>query len=95
VLRIRLPHHPRDYAVLALLHVSLLLRLVAGDGLGIDAARIAGGILGALALLAFVANSAVTAVAASRHRPTQPDRFAAGRPTPARSTPAPAEGTHR
>ncbi|HSF26150.1 MAG TPA: hypothetical protein VLC50_01405 [Actinomycetes bacterium] len=83
VLRIRLPHHGRDYVVLAILHASLLLRLGLGDGLGLTPARILGGILGAIALLAFVANSAFTAAAASRapapRRPvsttTQPERM--------------------
>jgi hypothetical protein len=69
VLRIRLPHHRRDYVVLAVLHLSLLLRLVVGDGAGVSAARIAGGIGGAAALLAFVVSSAASAAGAGRRTP--------------------------
>jgi hypothetical protein len=58
VLRVAVPYHPVFYAPLALLHVSLLVRL-AGDAAGqFEWARI-GGMLGALALLAFVVNTVV------------------------------------
>ena len=66
VLRVRLPHHPRDYAVLVLLHVSLTLRIVGGDLAGIEGLRVAGGIMGVVALLAFVANSATSVYGARR-----------------------------
>src|SRR5664279_2613379 len=46
VLRVRLPHHPRDYAVLVLLHVSLALRIVGGDYGQVDWLRLSAGILG-------------------------------------------------
>lgn len=89
VLRVRLPHHPRDYAVLVLLHVSLTLRIVGGDLAGIEALRVTGGILGVVALLAFVANSATSVYGARRatrdSRPAQdpPERPAtAAPPTP-------------
>src|SRR5690606_34191656 len=61
VLRVRLPYHPVLYAPLALLHVSLLVR-VAGDLAGSAAARTIGGVLGEASLLLFGA----CAVAASR-----------------------------
>jgi hypothetical protein len=70
VLRIRLPHHPRDYATLALLHAGLLVR-VAGDLLAVPAVRVAGGVAGVVALLAFIGGSAVSAVNAAR-RPSHP-----------------------
>jgi hypothetical protein len=61
VLRIRLPYHPILYAPLALLHASLLVRVV-GDLAGISPARTVGGVLGEVALLLFGA----CAFAASR-----------------------------
>jgi hypothetical protein len=58
VLHVKLPYHPSFYAPLALLHVSLAVRLC-GDASGsFDLLRI-GGLLNALALLAFIANSAI------------------------------------
>lgn len=77
VLRVRLPHHRRDYAVLALLHVSLALRIVGGDLGRVEWLRITGGALGVVALLAFVANAANSAYGARHatrisHRPAQP-----------------------
>ena len=66
VLRVRLPHHPRDYAVLVLLHASLALRIVGGDMGRVEWMRLAGGIIGVVALLAFVVNSACSAYGA-RH----------------------------
>ena len=65
VLRVRLPHHRRDYAPLVLLHAGLVVRLLCGDLLGHERLRIAGGIAGAVALLAFVAGSAVSAAVAT------------------------------
>lgn len=76
VLRIRLPYHPRDYAVLALLHGSLALRLVGGDLFGVEHLRLVGGVLGVVALLAFVANAAGSAYGARRvQRPAAPTRY--------------------
>ena len=70
------PHvgHPakwRDYAVLALLHGSLALRIVGGDLFGVELLRLVGGVLGVVTLLAFVANAASSAYGARRvgHRP--------------------------
>lgn len=57
VLHVKLPYHTSFYAPLALLHASLAVRLC-GDASGsFDLLRI-GGLLNALALLAFIANSA-------------------------------------
>ena len=64
VLRVAVPYHPAFYAPLALLHVSLLVRL-AGDAAGQFAWTRAGGLIGAVALLAFVAGTA-TAVLGGR-----------------------------
>jgi len=77
VLRVRLPHHPRDYAVLVLLHASLALRIVGGDMGRVEWMRLAGGIIGVVALLAFVVNSASSAYGARRpsgsnHPPKKP-----------------------
>jgi hypothetical protein len=67
VLRVAVPYHPMFYAPLVLLHGSLLLR-VAGDATGqFDWTRW-GGLLSALALLAFIAN---TALAVLRGRRTE------------------------
>ncbi len=54
VLKVKLPFRPYFYAPLAVLHASLLLR-VAGDLLASDTARMWGGMLNGLAVLAFVA----------------------------------------
>jgi hypothetical protein len=72
VLRVRLPHHRRDYAVLALLHVSFALRIVGGDLAGVDALRVLGGSLGVVTLLAFVANAIASIVGASRASTLRP-----------------------
>ena len=72
VLRVRLPHHQRDYAVLVLLHASLALRIVGGDLGGLEWMRLTGGVIGVIALLAFVANSACSAYGA--RRPTRTSR---------------------
>jgi hypothetical protein len=66
VLRRPLPYHPALWAPLVLLHVSLALRLWAGDAMGVPAAWQVGGALNVTALLLFVA---VAAWAASRRRP--------------------------
>ncbi len=64
VLRVAVPYHPAFYAPLVLLHASLLLRL-AGDATGAFEWTRWGGLLSALALLAFIANTA-TAVLRGR-----------------------------
>lgn len=69
VLRLPLPYHPRFYAHLALLHAGLLLRIGAGDVLGVRALWVAGGLMGVTALLVFVASSAVAVVTARVSRP--------------------------
>lgn len=56
VLRVAVPYHPLFYAPLALLHASLLIRL-AGDAAGPFGWTRLGGLLGAIALLAFVVNT--------------------------------------
>lgn len=53
VARVKVPYHPTFYAPLALLHGSLVVR-VAGDAMGSYPWRSAGGLLNAIALLAFV-----------------------------------------
>ncbi len=55
VLRRPLPYHPVMWAPLLLLHAGLLLRIWIGDGLGVDAAWRAGGVLNVVALLLFAA----------------------------------------
>jgi hypothetical protein len=77
VLRVRLPHHPRDYAILALLHVSLALRVVGGDYGRVDWLRLTAGVLAVVTLLAFIANSAASVYVARRagrssHPPAPP-----------------------
>jgi hypothetical protein len=66
VLRVRLPHHRRDYAILALLHASFALRILGGDLAGVDSLRVLGGALGVVTLLAFVANAFTSIVGAQR-----------------------------
>ncbi len=66
VLRVRLPHHRRDYAVLVLLHASFAIRIIGGDLAAVDGLRVLGGSLGVITLLAFVANAASSIVGASR-----------------------------
>ena len=65
VLRVRVPYRPVFYAPLALLHLSLLVR-VAGDATGSFAWTRVGGLLNALALAAFVIGTASAAVRGKR-----------------------------
>ena len=65
VLGTPLPYRPRFYAHLALLHVGLVLRIVAGDLFGLHGAWLLGGIVNVAALLLFVASSAL-AIAVER-----------------------------
>ena len=64
ILRCRLPYHPVMIAPPVLLHASLLLRLAVGDARGLDLARQIGGALNVLALLAFAAITAASAIRA-------------------------------
>ena len=65
VLRVTMPYRPRFYAPLVLLHGSLVLRL-AGDASGHAGLLRWGGMLAALALLAFVASTAAAVVSGQR-----------------------------
>jgi len=58
VLGVRLPYHPLLYAPLALLHASLVLRLVGGDAVGSAVAWQWGGVLNEVAILLYVAVAA-------------------------------------
>ncbi len=60
VLRVPLPYRPRFYLHLALLHGGLLLRIVGGDLLGLEALWRLGGIVNVVALLVFVGSSAAS-----------------------------------
>jgi hypothetical protein len=66
VLRVRLPYHPVAYLPLALLHASLVLRLVGGDALGGTAAWQIGGVTNEVAVLLFLAMTAGTVIRARR-----------------------------
>jgi hypothetical protein len=66
VLRVSLPFHRGFYAHLALLHVSLTLRLLGGDLAGKLAAWQWGGVLGEVAILLFLAVSALAVLHARR-----------------------------
>lgn len=68
VLGVDLPYRAAMWGPLALLHVALVLRLLLGDAYGIEWARVTGAILGAVALLVFIAIAATSAVAAARAR---------------------------
>ena len=61
ILRVAVPYHTLFYAPLALLHLSLVLR-IAGDMAGQPDWRAGGGALNALALAAFIANTAAAVV---------------------------------
>ena len=68
VLRIAVPYHPTFYLPLALLHLSLLVRLV-GDAAGQLAWTRVGGLLNALALAAFIVSTVSAAVRGKRSAP--------------------------
>jgi hypothetical protein len=70
VLRVAVPYHPVFYLPLALLHLSLLVRLAGDASARLDWTRI-GGTLNALALAAFIVNTA-GAVARGRRRGVEP-----------------------
>ncbi|PVU81217.1 hypothetical protein DDP54_17685 [Cellulomonas sp. WB94] len=65
VMRVRLPFRGWFYAHVALLHVSLLVRVVLGDALGLAAWWRAGGVGTEVAILLFLGSS-ITAVAQAR-----------------------------
>ncbi len=96
VLRVSLPFHRGFYAHLALLHVSLAVRLIGGDLVGITILWQWGGIVGEAAILLFLATTA-TAVARARRTRGRPRNVAAsttaaigvGREQPELRTPAP------
>lgn len=67
VLRVQLPYHRGFYAQLALLHVSLAVRLIGGDLLGNDALWQWGGVSNEAAILLFLATTGL-AIAAARRR---------------------------
>jgi hypothetical protein len=70
VLRIGVPYHPTFYLPLALLHLSLLVRL-AGDVAGqLDSTRF-GGLLNALALAGFIVSTVSAAVRGKRSVPVR------------------------
>jgi len=66
VLRRPLPYHPALIVPAVLLHLSLVLRLWAGDGLGVRLAWQAGGILNITALLLFIVVATWSAGTTSR-----------------------------
>ncbi len=62
VLRVSIPYHPALYAPVALLHASLLLRVVAGDAWGMTWALRAGGVGSAIAIVLFAATAMTVAI---------------------------------
>lgn len=74
VLRVPLPYRPRFYGHLALLHASLVVRIVGGDLLGSTALWQLGGVLGVVALLVFVVSSAAAVVEGLSARSGPPSR---------------------
>ncbi len=68
VLRVRLPFRPRFYTHLALLHVSLALRVIGGDWAGNLRLWQWGGVASEVAIVLFLVVTA-TAVLAARRRP--------------------------
>ena len=69
VLRRPLPYHPVMIVPAVLLHLSLLLRLWVGDGLGVRLAWQIGGVGNIVALLLFVLTAAWSGATAERRRP--------------------------
>jgi len=67
VLKVKLPFRPLFYAPLALLHLSLALRL-AGDLSGADPLRAWGGLLNGATILAFAA-LVVTSIVSAKRQP--------------------------
>jgi len=73
VLRVAVPYHPSFYLPLALLHGSLVVRM-AGEATGRLAWTQAGGLLNAIALVAFIASIASAVVRGARQRQASPQR---------------------
>ncbi len=73
VLRVAVPYHPTFYVPLALLHLSLAVRL-AGDASGQFGWTQAGGLLNAVALAAFIASTASAVVRGALARRRAPGR---------------------
>jgi hypothetical protein len=65
VLRMPLPYRPWFYPHLVLLHAGLVVRVVAGDILGVPGAWQAGGVLTVTSMLVFVAASLAAAIGAT------------------------------
>jgi hypothetical protein len=74
VLGTPLPFRPWFYGHLAVLHLALILRLVVGDASGVRLAWQVGGAGAEVAILAFLAVSAVAVVRAHRSRPRSTTR---------------------
>lgn len=85
VLRIRLPYRSALWVPAALLHGSLLVRMVGGDARGWEVARELGGALNVVAVLSLLVVLAWSAATAPRRSPTFPARsgFLSPRPTAA------------
>lgn len=66
VIRRPLPYRPVMYVPLALLHATLLLRVLVGDARGVDLAVQVGGVGNIVALLLFVVLAAGSAIAGPR-----------------------------
>jgi hypothetical protein len=77
VLRRPLPYHPVMYVPAALLHASLVLRVVVGDVRGVHWAWQTGGVLNIVALLLFVLLAMWSVVTAGSRTPRQPAQRAA------------------
>ncbi len=71
VMRVRLPYQPWFYAHVALLHLSLLVRVALGDALGLTAWWRIGGVGTELAILLFLGASIVAVTRARRVAPTR------------------------
>jgi hypothetical protein len=70
VFRAPVPYLPRFYIHVALLHLSLVLRLVGGDLAGSRVSWQVGGVLNEVALLLFVASTCAAVVHGRRRRTT-------------------------
>jgi len=66
VLRRPLPYHPVLYGPLALLHTSLLARIIVGDGVGVEPAWRWAGVANVAAVLAFLGCAGTLSVTAGR-----------------------------
>jgi hypothetical protein len=71
ILGVPLPYRPAFYAHLALLHVSLLLRVMGDLVQELTPLRAWGALLNAVAILLFVANTARSALLARRPAPSE------------------------